>query len=136
MFEIYRLVYFPQQMLRRLSIPTNSITLRSILPRSSIPLTSSSILPRINEKAQHLLDFFDRLREAPFLRRGLLCQALVRERFLAWKALMTFRRVNSSRSFSSSASVMKRMVSLKPGMTMFFRALARFCVFLMAVARR
>lgn len=75
-------------------------------------------------------------KEVPFFRRGLLCQALVRERFLAWKDLMTFRRVNSSRSFSSSASVMKRMVSLKPGMTMFFRALARFCVFLMAVARR
>ncbi|WP_297197347.1 hypothetical protein, partial [uncultured Flavonifractor sp.] len=42
-------------------ISTISITLRSIFPRSSILLTTSSILPHLNEKAQLLLDFFDRL---------------------------------------------------------------------------
>ena len=50
--------------------------------------------------------------------------------------LMTFRRTNSSRSFSSSASVIIRMVESKLGMTIFFKALARFCDFLMASARR
>uniref|UniRef100_UPI00261D9BF1 hypothetical protein n=1 Tax=uncultured Flavonifractor sp. TaxID=1193534 RepID=UPI00261D9BF1 len=43
----------------------------SIFPRSSILLTTSSILPHLNEKAQLSLDFFDRLRGAalqcPFL---------------------------------------------------------------------
>ena len=46
--------------------------------------------------------------------------------------LMTFMRTNSSRSFSSSASLMTRMVLSKSGMTIFFRAFARFWDFLMA----
>ena len=50
--------------------------------------------------------------------------------FLAFWLLITFRRENSSRSFSSKASVMNFTVSSNRGIMIFFRALARFCVFL------
>ena len=43
--------------------------------------------------------------------------------------LMTFRREKSSRSFSSSTSVMYLMVAVNWGIMMLFRALARFWVF-------
>lgn len=56
--------------------------------------------------------------------------------FFAFWLLITFRRENSSRSFSSKASVMNFTVSSNRGIMMFFRALARFCVFLMESASR
>ena len=45
-------------------------------------------------------------------------------------------QTGNSPASSSRASVMKRMVPSRPGMTMFCKALARFWVFLMASARR
>ena len=45
---------------------------------------------------------------------------------------ITFSRTNSSRSFSSRASVIRAMSASSPGRTMFFSALARFCAFFMA----
>ena len=50
--------------------------------------------------------------------------------------LITFSRENSSRSFSSRASVMNFTVSSKRGIIIFLSAFARFCVFLIASARR
>ena len=50
--------------------------------------------------------------------------------------LMTFSRVNSSRSFSSSALLIVYTRLLYMGIVMFFSALARFWVFLILVARR
>ena len=46
----------------RLSIPTISTTSRSIFPRFSIFLTTTSIISYTCEKAQLSLDFFDRLK--------------------------------------------------------------------------
>ncbi len=48
-----------------------------------------------------------------------------RAALLAFWALMTFRRENSSRSFSSSESEMNFTVLSRLGITTFFRALAR-----------
>ena len=50
----------------RLSVSTISNTPRSIFPRSSIFLTSDPIIPKIVEKAQLSLDFFDNLTSERF----------------------------------------------------------------------
>ena len=57
-------------------------------------------------------------------------------RFFSCILFITFNRVNSSRSFSSSALVMSCTRSVYMGIVMFCRALARFCVFLMLFASR
>ena len=50
--------------------------------------------------------------------------------------LITFRREKSSRSFSSSASVINLISSCRRGIMMLFSAFVRFCVLLIASARR
>lgn len=50
--------------------------------------------------------------------------------------LITFSLEKSSRSFSSSASVMNLIVASNCGIMMLCRAFARFCVFLIACAKR
>ena len=49
---------------------------------------------------------------------------------------MTFKRVNSSRSFSSSAFVIVYTREEYMGIVIFWSAFARFCVFLILLASR